>query len=63
MICQGYLQGWQWEKALQEQSASIFGAGTLRFVRLCTWLFGVTAFGSFLVGLGLLAYVSAAAVA
>jgi hypothetical protein len=61
MICQGYWQAWQWQKVLAGDD-NVPSTRLLKFVQVVNWILGATGFVSFVLGLGLLAYVSGSAV-
>jgi hypothetical protein len=62
MICQGYWYASMWEKSFIAGDNEIEQTRTLTIFRIVNWMLGISGFIAFLVGLGLLAYVSVAAV-
>jgi hypothetical protein len=58
MICQGYWLTAQWEKSFNAGPKEISEGRVATSLRVANWSLGVTAFFAFLIGLGLLAYVS-----
>lgn len=62
MILQGYRISALWQNAQKTGNNEIESSPFLKVSRMVNWLFGVSGFLSFLVGLGLLAYVSVAAI-
>ena len=62
MITQGYWVGELWNKAQKTGDNKIDSSLVLKTSRIINWSFGISGFVAFLVGLGMLAFVSVAAV-
>ena len=62
MIAQGYVVGELWNQAQETGENRIEISSVLKVARIMNWIFGITGFVSFLVGLSLLAFVSVSAI-
>lgn len=62
MVCQGYYIGELWKKTLDNEESGIEKNKILILSRITNWVFGVSGFFAFIVGMGALAYVSISAI-